>query len=182
MTRLFVALDVPAAVRTALATVAEPLRVRHRHLRWVAPTDWHVTLAFLGALDPAQRVRARLALHAVAGDASACRVAVDGRVGRFGDRVLWAGLDDDGGVGALAARVRAALGDADVPFDDRPFRAHVTLARGRRGRPVPSAATAAPAGALPVEWTARRLDLMASRARPGVDGRYRAAATWPLGG
>lgn len=63
-------------------------------------------------------------------------------VGHFPERgrpnVVWlgagAGAED---LGRLGAAVRAALRERGVPFDDKPFRAHVTLARVPRDLAAP---------------------------------------------
>src|SRR5947207_5773640 len=69
--RLFVAADVPEAVRSLLAGVREPLRESHPELRWSPPENWHVTLKFLGAVRPS--------LVAAAGHAVAEAAATTGR-------------------------------------------------------------------------------------------------------
>ena len=53
--------------------------------------------------------------------------------GRFGDRVLWTRVDPANGPRALAASVGAAARRCGIPVDDRPYRPHLTLARGRPG-------------------------------------------------
>jgi 2'-5' RNA ligase len=179
--RLFVALDVPTPTRRALADAIAPLRARHHTLRWIPPANWHLTLAFLGPTPVGRRLRAQIALHGVA------RVArpllLDGRLGRFGDRVLWTGVaSTDDGLAELAAGVRAALAGAGVPTDDRPFRAHLTVARARRDHKVPRVSTPLALPTQPVQWTVRRIALMASQSDRGGNHRYRAVATWPLRG
>lgn len=179
--RLFVALEVPAPARQVLDAAVAPLRGRHDALRWVPPVDWHVTLAFLGPTPVARQLRVRHALEEVARRAPAIPLTVDGRLGRFGDRVLWAGVTSaDDVLAPLATAVRAAVPTVDVSTDGREFRAHLTLARAPRGHPVPRAVAPLVATGLPVRWTVRRLALMASHRRGGA-GRYRAVATWPLG-
>lgn len=178
--RLFVAVVVPGPARSALATAVAPLRTAHPNLRWTHPAGWHLTLAFLGECSVAERLRAQLAVGRAAATAGGpVDLVVDGRIGRFGDRVLWARVDDrDRGLGTLADAVRTALGDHGFDVDDRAFRAHVTLARGRRGRRLPRDRRVAGTG-LPVRWTATTVALMASSPGPGAS-RYRAVATWPL--
>lgn len=180
--RLFVALDVPAPIRDALADAIAPLRARHHTLRWIPPGDWHLTVAFLGPTPVARRMRARIALQGVAATARPFPLLLDGRLGRFGDRVLWAGVTAPGdGLATLADDVRGALASAGVATDDRPFRAHLTVARARRDHKVPRVSTPLALPPRPVRWTVRRIALMASLQAP-AGGRYRAVATWPLRG
>jgi len=180
--RLFVALDVPASTGRALADAIAPLRARHHTLRWIPPATWHLTLAFLGPTPVARRLRAQIALQSVAWTARPCQLRLDGRLGRFGDRVLWAGVASTGdGLTELATSVRDALGSAGVTTDDRPFRAHLTVARARRDQKVPRLSTSLALPPRPVRWTVRRMALMASQQDRG-GSRYRAVATWPLRG
>jgi len=45
---MFVALPLPEAVKDDLAEFLEPRQEAGPALRWTLPTQWHVTLAFLG--------------------------------------------------------------------------------------------------------------------------------------
>lgn len=180
--RLFVALDVPTSTRRTLAEALAPLRARHHTLRWIPPETWHLTLAFLGPTPVARRLRAQIALQSVAWTSAPFELLLDGRLGRFGDRVLWAGVASTGeGLTDLATSVRDALASAGVLTEDRPFRAHLTVARARRDHKVPRVSTPLALPGHPVQWTVRRMALMASQPERG-GSRYRAVATWPLRG
>jgi 2'-5' RNA ligase len=176
--RLFVAVSLPATARRALATAITPLRQRHDGLRWVRPVSWHVTLAFLGEVSVGGRLRAVHALQRATASAPPCPVVLSGRLGRFGDRVLWAAVEPhDDNLQTLVDDIRRELEAADLPVDDRPFRAHLTLARGRRGETMPRQRTLTAPG-LPCEWSVATVVLMSSR--PGQRNGYRNMATWPL--
>lgn len=100
-------------------------------LRWADPEGWHVTLAFLGATDPADVPELTASLEAALRGREASR-HVTGGLGGFPSasraRVAWYGVSDpERRLRSLADAVRLALGgDATSPF-----RAHVTLARAR---------------------------------------------------
>lgn len=179
--RLFVAVPVPQPVRRTLDTAVAPLRERYDGLRWIPAANWHLTLVFLGEVPVGVRLRAQIALGAAARAARPCTVAVDGRLGRFGDRVLWAAVvAPDGSLPDLAAGVADGLRSNGVAIDDRPFRAHLTLARARRGHRIPREPRRLAAPGVPLGWTASTVALMASQLEPGRS-RYRTVATWPLG-
>jgi len=168
--RRFLALAVPAAVRDELARATAHLRTPGAELRPTPPAGWHVTLAFLGELDPAEAVVATEvagATLAVAADAPAPELVVR-RAGRFGDRVLVVQLEEQPGqaLEAVVERLHAALRAAGLEVPDRAFRPHLTLARARRARRV----TARDAAAL---------RLPRSRWRPDTVGLW---ATAPPGG
>lgn len=179
MTRLFVAFAVPGGVRDALDGAVAPLRERHDELRWARPASWHVTLAFLGELPVGARIRAVGALHRATRNAPSCPVTLSGRLGRFGHRVLWAAVDSpDAALDTLVTRIRRELASARLPVDDRPFRPHLTLARGHRGLSLPGARIVTAPG-LPCTWPVSVVALMASSSGGRRNG-YRTVATWPL--
>lgn len=102
--------------------------------RLTDPALWHVTLAFLGDLPDA--ARASDALDRASAVASPCvlRLGGAGTFGRGRFTTAWIGVQGDG-LDAIARAVRAQLRRAKVPFDRKPFRAHLTI--GRPGDRVP---------------------------------------------
>jgi 2'-5' RNA ligase len=135
--RLFVAIDLSDAWRTALVEVATALeQVVPGATRWVRPEGIHLTLAFLGN-QPASVVPAvERALQQAVANARPFTLTT-ASLGFFGSRraprVLWAGITDDprGALADLQRQVAGALRAAQIPFDDRPFAPHITLGRPR---------------------------------------------------
>lgn len=158
-------------------------RWRHRDdlagLSWSDPTNWHLTFAFLGDIDPATVARVTEGLAAVAEAHRPTRVRTHG-VGAFPSparaRVAWYGVADP------EHRLRRLADDVGRAVDlapDRPFNAHVTLARARGAALdlrhwVRDAA--APNGWLDID----RLELVRSRPS-GRPVHYQTLATLPLG-
>ena len=135
----------------------------------MAETNLHVTLKFLGQIDPARVDAIADGLAAVAARMAAFDLDVRG-LGAFPTatrpRVLWVGLQPAAALAELAREVDATLGALGLPRESRPFAAHVTLGRVRESRRNPSlaAALARPAdcGRLPVT----RVSLMRSELNP----------------
>jgi RNA 2',3'-cyclic 3'-phosphodiesterase len=120
--RLFVAVYPPDGVRRDLRRRLDAA-VSGRRLRLTAIEKWHITLAFLGEVPPDRQPEVERALTTV-------RVPQDRELrirggGGFGRRVTWAGVDGD--LGDVAADVRAALAEAGLPADDKPFTPHLTV-------------------------------------------------------
>ena len=177
--RLFFAIAMPEAVRWTLGAGVTALRAHSDEVRWVRPAGWHLTLAFLGDVSVGGRARAQHAMGRAAVNARPCDLSIDGRLGRFGERVLWAAVTSrDGHLEALVGRLRDELAVEGLRVEDRPFQAHLTLARGRRGQRLPSDPALAAPG-LPCHWTAARVGLLSSRLG-GPGGCYHTLATWPL--
>ncbi|MFN2384601.1 MAG: RNA 2',3'-cyclic phosphodiesterase, partial [Gemmatimonadota bacterium] len=130
--RSFVALPCPEGVRRALADASARWREIPADVRWTAPERIHVTLRFLG---DATRLQLEVMDAALARRAAAAApiVARSGRTGAFPDwrhpRVLWLGLDDDGGTARLAAEIDQDARAAGFHPETRPFTPHLTIGR-----------------------------------------------------
>jgi 2'-5' RNA ligase len=131
MIRAFLALEVPAAVKTQLAAAQEKLRRELPRARWTRPEGWHLTLKFLGevALPALEGLAAELApgLHGLG--------AVNVRLGGAGffpsparPRVAWVG-GAAGGVESVVAAVERAAEGTGFPRERRPWSIHLTQAR-----------------------------------------------------
>jgi 2'-5' RNA ligase len=183
MMRLFVAVTPPPEALDELRSATAEMRSARSELRWTRPDQWHLTLAFLGEVDDAARADLTVRLSRVAPRHPPPRLALTG-AGRFGDRVLWTRVTGDvAALRRLAASVRAAALRARLPVEERPYRPHLTLARGRDGadlRPVVDAL----AGFAGRTWTARELHLVRSHlgAGPARTSRYELLTSWTLTG
>lgn len=175
--RLFFALWPDAPGREALRA-ATAAAVAGSAGRPVPAQNLHLTLLFLGSLDPARAAR----LPALARQAAAAVPAAQQVLGiELAQLVHWrdaAVLAVQGpaspGVGQLAAALRAAAAGVDFRLDLRPFRAHVTLAR-QVGRPGPLAELA------PVHWRFDAFALIESRSARG-GSLYSVVESYPLCG
>jgi 2'-5' RNA ligase len=176
--RLFVALDVPDDAVTDLAAAVDTVRADQPRLRWIPPDRWHLTLAFLGAVDP-RRVDDLVARLTRAADRHPPLPLLLAGAGRFGQRVLWVGVQGAvADVGRLAASVAAGSRRAGIPVEDRAYRPHLTLARGREGVDLAPAAAALADYSGP-RWTASEVHLV--RSHLGRDVRYERLVSLPLG-
>jgi 2'-5' RNA ligase len=134
--RSFVALELPAGHRQALAAHLDECARRAPGFRWAEPDELHLTLRFLGHVEP--DVLARIDA-VVAGIRCPAFTLAGGQTGTFGSRsaprVVWLGVGGHGlpACRALAAEVEAACRSAGLEAEERGFRPHVTLARARAG-------------------------------------------------
>ncbi|WP_042374691.1 RNA 2',3'-cyclic phosphodiesterase [Streptacidiphilus neutrinimicus] len=179
--RLFLAVLPPESALRELDAAVRPLREwpGATGLRWTGTQGWHLTLAFLGQVDEADLPKLEPRLERVAHRHPAHTLRIAGG-GRFGDRVLWAGVrGDTHALRRLAESTVAAARHSGIAVDERPFRGHLTLARGGTAR-----ADLRPfAGALSefegTEWTASALRLMRSHLGAGP-AHYETVREWPL--
>jgi len=134
--RCFAAVDLSADARTAAGRTAERLRARVPEARWVSPESMHLTLEFLGDVEGQDVARLGVALAGLR-DEPSVELSL-GKPGVFPGlravRVLWLGVESAGGaLEALARRVRGLVSSVGLGgADDKPFVAHLTLARFRR--------------------------------------------------
>ncbi len=144
--RLFVAIPIPPSVRESIASVVDAVRAAGdpavRDVRWVRLDGLHLTVRFIGPTD-----EERVAAVAAAVDRTARAIdpfdVVIANGGAFPSvgrpRALWLGISEGAAeLGATAAQLGDALADVGWPRDDRPYRAHLTLARsdGVRAGPI----------------------------------------------
>ncbi|MGW1226064.1 RNA 2',3'-cyclic phosphodiesterase [Streptomyces sp. NPDC002530] len=181
--RAFIALAPPDPAKDELAQELRPAYATHPPVRWNRMEDWHITLAFLGALQVDSVPLPCPPLAALAASQPPPRLALHGS-GTFDGRVAWSGADGDlDALHRLADGVRAVVRDHGITLEDRPLRPHLALARVRRGDHT----SAGEIAALLTEfrgrtWPAERLHLVGSNAgsRPG-QLHHRDIAAWPLG-
>jgi len=141
--RLFIAIPIPPAAQTLIATLTEMLDAGSPPVRWTATGSAHLTLHFLGEVDPARAELLRLSFSSIAGPQAGFDLTTD-RLGCFPDegppRVVWLGLSGD--TRELTSFHRAlglSLRKIAIESEDRSFRPHVTLGRIRDDASNPAA-------------------------------------------
>ena len=178
--RLFVALELPADAREALARWRSSVAASVPGLRLVQGDDMHVTLCFLGSRPEEEIEAIGAACGVVAGEPVA-----DAEFGSAlwlparRPRVLAVALSDpEGAIG----RIQSALSDALVAGgwyvpESRPFLAHVTVARVSRDARVRAVELPAPP-----EIAVRCSRVTLYRSRLGAGGaRYWPSPRWIWG-
>lgn len=190
--RLFVACELPSAVRDGLAAIQRDLQAGGADgLRWVRPEGIHITLKFLGEVAAGRlpAIKARLAQAIASPLTIHLRPAAVGSFGsRTGLRVVWVGLAGDlAALAGVAESVDAAMSGLGFDAERRPFKPHLTLARVRedatphqRARLTELLARYEPP-ALPA-FTVDHIVLMRSRIGPGGAVYSRLAAFPEPGG
>ncbi|MCT2278839.1 RNA 2',3'-cyclic phosphodiesterase [Micromonospora chalcea] len=182
--RLFAAVYPPAVAVADLTARVKGLRVAAaRHARLADPANLHLTLAFLGEVPDARLPDVKHALASAARTARTplLRLAGGGSFGEGRSTVLWVDVRGDvEALDALARSIRGELRAEGLPCDDKPFRAHLTIARP--GDRVPEADLRADLETLDdytgPDWPADRLALVQSHPAPPTS--YTRVTTWPL--
>jgi 2'-5' RNA ligase len=136
--RLFVALDIDAAIRQRIQRFVEGVSGFAPDARWVRPESLHITLKFIGekpieTVEEIKRVLSGIRTEAI-------EITICG-YGFFptakAARVFWVGIESGPQLAVLAKAVDEATTALGIPKEDHPFAPHLTLARGggRSGAP-----------------------------------------------
>ena len=167
--RLFFALWPDDAVRAELRAAQEAMP--RRGGRPVHVEDIHITLAFLGQVDPERRACMEAAAAGVRGGTFDLLIDRQGYWPR--PRVAWCAPSEvPDALGELVRCLNRALAPCAYEPERRAYRPHVTLFRDSR---------AVPEGPLArlVHWPCREFVLVAS-ANVATGPRYEVLAHWPL--
>ena len=134
--RAFVAVPLPDAVAVFLQQVQARLQSSGMNIRWAASKNIHLTLKFLGDMDPSRIPAVADQMDAAAGPISSFSLKAGG-VGVFPNlrntRVLWVGLDGDlDRLRTIQATLSSGLESVGFNRESRKFRAHLTIGRTRQ--------------------------------------------------
>jgi len=136
--RLFLAVPLPDDVVELVDTVTKRLEREDWPVRWTAPGNAHVTLHFLGEVEPerAQLLRLSLAATVALHERFNLRTA---DLGVFPNmkrpRIIWLGLYGPAHrLHTLRDDVGGLLETFDFELDDKEFHPHITLGRVRDAR------------------------------------------------
>jgi RNA 2',3'-cyclic 3'-phosphodiesterase len=191
--RLFVALTPPEAVREAVAERVDRCRGELPPARWVGTANLHLTLSFLGTVEPGAVPDLGAALAAAFAPHAPLTLRLAG-AGCFPPRrparVAWVGLEVDEGIDRLLALQRAAAAAARAVLglapESRPYSPHLTLARPREPWHAEAIAafTRSFAPALGESFRVTEGVLVESELGkgPGRTARYSDRAAFPLAG
>ena len=127
MIRLFVALEIPAAIRTRLTMLQGGVP----GARWASEQQMHLTLRFIGEVDGNIAHDIDDALAAARAPAFPLELVGVGEFGGKKPHALWAGVRPNEALLHLQRKIETSLQRIGLPAEERKFSAHVTLARMR---------------------------------------------------
>jgi len=121
--RLFIAIQFDRKVLSTLTRFQDELKKNAVIGKYTKADNLHLTMAFIGEYkDPVAVLSAMKTVHF-----NPFEIKLDG-YGRFGE-IFWAGISGEKELTSLASRIRRALSEAEIPYDKKPFRPHITLIR-----------------------------------------------------
>ena len=187
--RLFIALELPAALRAALTHEQERLQAAGLHASWVRPPGMHLTLHFLGDTPLTALKRIEAACVQAAARVPPLRLLAEGLrcfPSARRPRVLVTNVKGDvQQLKRLHQRLDRRLDHLGLRLDSRSYRPHVTIGRFRRPlRGAPLTVLQQALATPPVsygEFVAEGVELFRSELRPG-GAVYTSLATAALQG
>ena len=135
--RAFVAFKLPDTVIDHARSLQDALKGHGLKLKWVKPSNLHLTLKFLGDIPGADAVAIGETVQAAAGDEAPLQLSIQG-MGVFPGikrpRVMWTGFGGEvERLKQLQTRIDSQLEAMGYRREKRGFKAHLTLARIKGG-------------------------------------------------
>lgn len=139
--RIFIAVELDAALRESVAALRSRVNSAAASLRWLPPANLHLTLKFLGQITETRTATVVAAAREVARRARPFSITLAG-MGAFPSsrrpRVVWVGVvEGSDRLVALAGDLDTALRRMRFPKEARPFQPHLTVARAKDAGPAP---------------------------------------------
>ena len=126
--RLFIGLELPSGCREMLAGLDPEIY----GLRWLPAKQLHLTVCFLGAVEPESERRLRESLATLRVPPFFLPIRGVGTFGGVRPSVIWAGVGTgDPRLFALHRQILEAVSQAGLAPDPKPFHPHITLGRAK---------------------------------------------------
>ncbi len=137
--RSFVALPATTTVRERLTEIQQELIQTLPDVKWDSPEKFHITLKFLGNVEPQLLEKLIVALRPVATQLPAFELIYQD-VGAFPSitrpRVIWIGTSPNDALLSLQRQVEETCARFGFPKEDRAFHPHITLGRVKSSRNI----------------------------------------------
>ena len=135
--RAFIALPTSIQAQQTIAGIQATLKATKTDVKWESQDKFHITLVFLGTIDPARLELLSTALASSVQQFPAFRISY-ATLGAFPNihapRVVWIGFPPNQMVLDLQAAIGQTCTKFGFPKEDRAFHPHITLGRVKETR------------------------------------------------
>lgn len=129
----FIAIPIPSSLKKWIANQQQEFirlnQLQYKH--YVDPTDFHITLLFLGYLSEEKKRGLIQELNQLM-ELRSFELSIGG-IGYFGlqerPRVCWLGVDANSALTSLQRKIATIIENYGIEFDTRPYRPHITIAK-----------------------------------------------------
>ena len=133
MLRVFVGVELSPEVRENLAVLQQQLKKILPSMHWVRPESIHLTLKFLGYVEPVRISDLRSALESIGKTQQAFSIDIQG-MGVFPHlrhpRILWVGVNGQTRLlQELVLEIESELEPLGFPVEEKSYHPHLTVAR-----------------------------------------------------
>lgn len=128
--RLFISINLSVENKQQIREYITSLKKESIQANFIDPDNAHITLAFIGETNRLECVKK--AIENI--EFKPFEISTN-RLGYFNTpsgKILWLGIDAESKLKELANLVRSNLEKANIPFDQKNFSAHITIARKAR--------------------------------------------------
>lgn len=164
--RLFIAIEFSDSIKEELLLLAARLKAFARCGHFTAKEHLHLTLAFLGELSYASLPAILEAMTVSAGKAFPLKISGLDAFCRGNEFLYFLSTEHNPSLLKLHSTLTAQLAEANIAFDPKPFRPHITLARHCKMTPNFSSSQFA-ASIKPIAVSVDHITLMHSQRRNG---------------
>jgi 2'-5' RNA ligase len=133
--RTFIAIELPQDIKDAISRVQVKLKATGADVKWVAPSNIHLTLKFLGEIDEKTRDAVIEVMQEISSGIGQFPVKL-GSIGAFpriqSPRIIWIGLSQGHDqIKTIAQRLETELETCGLAKENREFSSHITIGRIR---------------------------------------------------
>lgn len=170
--RIFIAIELPAEIKNALAAIQNELRTARAEIGWTKVDNIHLTLKFLGEIESAKAPAITNACIQAAASVAPFLLEVKD-LGVFPNlrqpRILWAGLAGAlGELRILHQNIDRNLHHLGFEKDARAFKPHLTLGRVKSNKNLTALISKLGACKLPeLSFQAKEIFVMQSQLQSG---------------
>ncbi|MBI3602252.1 MAG: RNA 2',3'-cyclic phosphodiesterase [Candidatus Omnitrophica bacterium] len=129
--RAFIAVELSHEWQTLISQIQQKIKTQ-TPIRWVKPSQAHLTLKFLGHITDQQASLIEDRLKGI-GSKTPCLMLETESIGAFPSiktpQIIWLGLKENPALIKLAGEIETALQSLGFTAENRDFKSHITLGR-----------------------------------------------------
>lgn len=133
--RTFIAVELPNDIHDSLQKLQNNLKDSMPDVRWTKYGNIHLTLKFLGDIEPSKVDKISVSIQSVANEFFPFTMSLAG-IGAFPNSrkpsIVWVGIEEGSGeIVQIANRIESSMEKLGFAKEKRPFKPHLTIGRIR---------------------------------------------------
>lgn len=134
--RIFISFNLPKKIKSEVSKIQDYLKKTGLEAKWVKPENTHLTIAFLGSINPEQITVVKEIVNKVNQRLNPIKLTLS-EISAFPNvsraRVIFVGLSGQiETLNKIAKEAQEELKRKNIWFDEKPFVAHLTLGRFKK--------------------------------------------------